>query len=210
MDVFWQQIKFEALHQPPTLRAFKGPRAGEYVFVPGRLHRWKRVELIIKAFRYVKKDIPLRIVGTGEDESRLRALAASDPRIEFLGRVTDERLLDLYAGALVVPFVPINEDYGLITIEAFRSQKPVITCLDSGEPTFFVRDHETGFVVPPEPEIIAQKINYFIDHPDHGPRWVPMGWQRCLILPGIRWSQSSSQRLNCRGNTCADGKYAQQ
>ena len=193
VDVFWHQIKFEALHHPSALRAFKGPRAGEYVFVPGRLHRWKRVELIIKAFRYVKQDIPLRIVGTGEDESRLRALAASDPRIEFLGRVTDERLLDLYAGALVVPFVPLNEDYGLITIEAFRSQKPVITCLDSGEPTFFVRDRETGFVVPPEPEIIAQKINYFIDHPDHGAQ---MGANGFAAVSHITWDTVVAKLLS--------------
>jgi FkbM family methyltransferase len=191
--LFWQQITFEVLHPPPTLQGFREPRAGEYVFVPGRLHRWKRVELIIKAFQYVKKDIPLRIAGTGEDESHLRAIAASDPRIEFLGRVTDDQLLELYAGALVVPFVPINEDYGLITIEAFRCQKPVITCHDSGEPTFFVRDHETGFVVPPEPEIIAQKINYLIDHPDHG---TEMGANGFAAVSHITWDTVVAKLLS--------------
>ena len=71
---------------PPALQGFREPRAGEYVFVPGRLHRWKRVDLLIKALQYVKKDIPLWIAGTGEDEASLRALAAGDRRIEFLGR----------------------------------------------------------------------------------------------------------------------------
>jgi len=148
------------------------------VFLPGRLHSWKRVDLIVKAFQYVKKDIPLKIAGIGEAEPSIRALAAGDRRIEFLGRVTDEQLLDLYAGALVIPFVPINEDYGLITIEAFRSKKPVITCLDSGEPTYFVKDDETGFVVRPEPEAIAQKINYLIDHPDHGAEMGEKGFSK--------------------------------
>jgi FkbM family methyltransferase len=189
----WQQITFEVLHPPPALQGFREPRAGAYVLVPGRLHRWKRVDLIIKAFQYVKRDIPLRIVGTGEDESRLRALAAGDPRIEFLGRVTDEQLLELYAGALAVPFVPINEDYGLITIEAFRSRKPVITCLDSGEPTVFVRDHETGFVVRPEPEIIAQKINYLIDHPDHG---AEMGAKGFAAVSHITWDAVVARLLS--------------
>jgi glycosyltransferase involved in cell wall biosynthesis len=185
VDLFWQQIEFEVLHPPPALWGFRPPRAGEYVFLPGRLHRWKRVDLVVKAFQYVKKDIPLKIAGTGEDEPSLRALAASDPRIEFLGRVTDEQLLDLYAGALVVPFVPVREDYGLITIEAFRSQKPVITCIDSGEPTYFVKDDETGFVARPEPEAIAQKINYLIDHPDHG---TEMGERGFSAVSHITWA----------------------
>jgi glycosyltransferase involved in cell wall biosynthesis len=184
VDGFWQQIKFEVLHPPPVLREFRAPRAGAYVFLPGRLHSWKRVDLVVKAFQYVKKDIPLKIAGTGEAEPSLRALAAGDHRIEFLGRVPDEQLLDLYAGALVIPFVPVDEDYGFITIEAFRSRKPVITCFDSGEPTTFVRDHETGFVVKPDPEAIAQKINYLTEHPDHG---VEMGEKGFLTVAHITW-----------------------
>ncbi len=184
VDSFWHQINFEVLHPPPTLRNFREPRAGEYVLVPGRLHRWKRVDLVIKAFQHIKTDISLKIVGTGEDEAHLRELAADDRRIEFLGRVSDEQLLDLYAGALVIPFVPVNEDYGLITIEAFRSKKPVITCTDSGEPISFVRDTETGFVVNPEPEAIAAKINYLIDHPDHA---TAMGEQGFASVSHITW-----------------------
>jgi glycosyltransferase involved in cell wall biosynthesis/GT2 family glycosyltransferase len=184
VDAFWHQIKFEVLHPPPALQGYRLPRAGAYVFLPGRLHRWKRVDLVVKAFQYIKKDIPLKIAGMGDDEPSLRALAAGDRRIEFLGRVTDEQLLNLYAGALVIPFVPVNEDYGLITIEAFRSKKPVITCHDSGEPTYFVKDDETGFVVRPEPEAIAQKIEYLIEHPDHG---AEMGERAFSTVAHITW-----------------------
>jgi FkbM family methyltransferase len=193
VDVFWQQIKFEVLPPAPALQGFQEPRAGEYVFLPGRLHRWKRVDLLIKAFQYVKKDIPLKIVGTGEDEQSLRALAAGDRRIEFLGRVSDEQLLDLYAGALVVPFVPVHEDYGLITIEAFKSKKPVITCTDSGEPTYFVKNAENGFVLKPEPEAIAQKINYLIAHPDHG---AEMGEKGFSSVAHITWDAVVSRLLS--------------
>ena len=58
-------------------------------------------------------------------------------------------LADLYADALLVPFVPKHEDYGLITIEAFKSGKPVLTCTDSGETLEFVRDGHNGYVVEP-------------------------------------------------------------
>ncbi len=55
----------------------------------------------------------------------MRELAGGDPRIEFLGLVSEERLRDLYARALVTIFPPINEDLGLITLESFAAAKPV-------------------------------------------------------------------------------------
>ena len=39
------------------------------------------------------------------------------------------------------------------------SHKPVITCSDSGGPLEFVRDGENGFVLPPEPEAIAERLD---------------------------------------------------
>ena len=117
-------MPFEALHHPPALEGFRQPRPGRYVFMPGRLHRWKRVHLLIEAFKRVRADIPLKIAGTGEDEERLRRIAAGDPRIEFLGHVDEATLIDLYTEALVVPFVPAQrrlwagDDRGLPEPEA--------------------------------------------------------------------------------------------
>ena len=103
----------------------------------------------------MKRDVPLLITGTGEDEKALRAAAAGDRRIRFLGNVDEAALSDLYADALLVPFVPKHEDYGLITIEAFKSGKPVLTCTDSGETLEFVRDGHNGYVVEPNAREIA-------------------------------------------------------
>ena len=61
----------------------------------------------------------------------------------------------LYADALAVPFVPYDEDYGLVTIEAMRSGKPVLTATDSGGPTEFVRDGRTGVLCAPDAASIA-------------------------------------------------------
>ncbi len=189
-DPFWHSMRFEAVHHPPALCAFHDPRPGRYVFLPSRLHRWKRVDLVIKAFQYLDRDIDLKIAGTGEDEAQFRALAGSDRRIQFIGRVSDDQLLDLYAGALVVPFVPYLEDYGLVTVEAFRSQKPVITCTDSGEPARLVRNFETGFVVDPDPRAIAERITYLVDHPQHA---AEMGHAGCASVSSITWESVISK-----------------
>ena len=76
------------------------------------------------AMAHVPGDLPLLIAGTGPEEPRLRALAAGDPRIRFLGFVPDDALVDLYADALAVAFVPDDEDLGLITLEAMGCAHP--------------------------------------------------------------------------------------
>ena len=160
----WNNIGATAIHHPPRLEGFYCEEY-KHIFMPGRLHRWKRPGLMIEAMKHIKEDIKLLIAGTGEDEDSLRKLAGGDPRVEFLGYIDDETMLELYANSLVVPFLPKSEDYGLITIEAMKSKKPVITCDDSGEPLTFVRDGETGYVAPPEPEAIAARISHLVKNP---------------------------------------------
>jgi len=130
----------------------------QFLFVPSRLHRWKRIDLVIRAMSYVDTDIRVKIAGTGEDENRFRELARGDARIEFLGWVTQRKLGKLYANALAVIFAPLREDFGFVTAEAFASAKPVITCSDSGEPARLVRDGLTGFICRPNPKSLAKKI----------------------------------------------------
>ena len=161
---WWKSIGFEVLHPAPAISTFKPSKRQDYILMPGRLHRWKRVGLVIEAYKRVKRDVPLLITGTGEDEGALRALAAGDRRIRFLGNVDDRQLVDLYADALLVPFVPRQEDYGFITIEAFKTGKAVLTCTDSGEPLEFVRDGDTGYVVEPDAGAIAARLTHAIDH----------------------------------------------
>ncbi|WP_172124352.1 MULTISPECIES: glycosyltransferase [unclassified Devosia] len=149
---------------PPAHRDDYHCAGDDYLFTSSRLDSPKRLDLLIAAMQQVKADIPLLIAGTGPDEARLKALAAADPRIKFLGFVADEQIPDLYANALAVPFVPYDEDYGLVTIEAMRSSKPVLTFADSGGPTEFVVDGENGYVVPPSPAALAQRIDHLASH----------------------------------------------
>jgi glycosyltransferase involved in cell wall biosynthesis len=144
----------KCLRHPTTLA---GLREGQfdYFLLPGRLHRWKRVDLAIDAVLASSAPLKLIISGDGEDANHFHRRANGDPRIEFVGRVSDEKLLDLYANAMAVIFVPKSEDLGLVTLEAYRSGKPVITCCDSGEPARIVQHGVSGFVPDPEAHCIS-------------------------------------------------------
>jgi glycosyltransferase involved in cell wall biosynthesis len=99
---------------------------GEHYLVVSRLEQWKRVDYAIEAFN--KLGFPLRVIGTGAEESRLRAKAKAN--IEFLGAVDDATLALEYAAAKAVVFTPFLE-YGLIPLEANASGTPVI-CYGKG------------------------------------------------------------------------------
>lgn len=195
-DPFWNQINFEVIHPSSIFSDFKEPKNGEFIFSPGRLHRWKRVDLVIKAMKYVPYDIKLLIAGKGEDAEEFKKLVKRlkiEDKIEFLGMVPDEELLELYAMSTVVPYTPKNEDFGYITLEAFKSKKPVITCYDSGETTYIVKDGISGFVVEPDPKKIAEKINYFIENPDEAKR---MGENGYNSVQDVTWENAIKKILD--------------
>jgi glycosyltransferase involved in cell wall biosynthesis len=148
-------------HPPPLAGQLKPGPYGPYVLSAGRLELTKRVDLIIKAIAHTPSPVKLVIVGEGPLRPRLEALAEVTgvaDRVTFTGRIDDQQLVDLYAGALGVVFPPFDEDYGYITLEAFLAKKPVITTKDAGGPLEFVEDAVNGFVTEPEPEAIAAAI----------------------------------------------------
>ena len=94
----------------------------------GRLTYSKRVDLAIEAANKLK--IPLKIVGTGSEEKNLRALAG--PTVEFLGSVSDEELAKLYSGAKALIFCALDEDFGMVPVEAEAAGTPVIALAQGG------------------------------------------------------------------------------
>ena len=93
------------------------------------------------------------------DLKKLAKEIGVEDRVRFLGFVTDDEVLKLYANALGVYCAPIDEDYGYISLEAFLSKRPVVTCDDSGGVLEFVKNDISGYVVKNQPEMIGEAIN---------------------------------------------------
>ncbi len=176
---------------PPVLAQGFYCGSQNYFLLPGRLHRWKRVDLVIRAMQNFSADVPLLIAGSGEDDAEFRRLAGDDPRIRFLGFVSDAEMLKLYADALAVVFVPKDEDFGYIAVEAMLSHKPVIVCKDSGEPARVVQNGRSGFVVDPDPVEIAGAMSLLASNRELARE---MGECACQNAPSQSWD-SVVQRL---------------
>jgi glycosyltransferase involved in cell wall biosynthesis len=157
-------------HPPPRDDAFRVGPSENYILSVGRLESIKRIEPLVRAMAHTESSLRCVICGTGPEEEALRALAEAegvDDRIDFRGTTSFDDLVDLYAGSLAVYFAPFEEDYGYITLEAFLSGKPVVTAPDSGGPTEFVADGETGVVVELDPEKLGEKLRTLAANPTH-------------------------------------------
>jgi glycosyltransferase involved in cell wall biosynthesis len=136
-------VEAPIVHPPVELGRFSPAEPEDYVLVVCELVRHKRVDLALEAAR--RAGVRVKVVGGGADEQRLRTLYAQ--HAEFLGRIDDAALADVYARAraLVMPNV---EEFGITAVEAQAAGRPVVA-MAAGGALETVVDGETGVLVPP-------------------------------------------------------------
>lgn len=132
----------------------------KYFLIGCRLAPYKRVDIVIEAFKKLGSGYKLKVFGDGVDLKRLEKIADQAPNIEFLGRVSDEERARLYASAEA--FInPQEEDFGITVVESMASGRPVIAYAKGGA-TETVIESETGvFFNEQSSEAIYQVVKNF-------------------------------------------------
>jgi glycosyltransferase involved in cell wall biosynthesis len=128
---------------PPVDTAFFTPGddgPGDYDLVVSALAPYKRLDLVLEAYRGTGRLV--RVVGGGPEEDRLRALAPREA--ELLGPVSDQRLRELYRGCRAV-IMPGVEDFGIVPLEAMACGRPAVVYGEGGGPETVV-EGRTGLV----------------------------------------------------------------
>lgn len=119
----------------------------------GRLKRYKRVDLPLRALRWLRdRKVACRLLVAGEgdrrpDLEREAAALGVDDRVAFLGWVSEERKVELFRKAWVHLLTSSKEGWGISNLEAAACATPTVA---SDRPGLrdSVRDGETGFLVP--------------------------------------------------------------
>lgn len=127
-----------------------------YFLVVSRLVPYKRVDLVISAFN--KLGWPLKIVGTGREEKKLKMMAKKN--IQFLGQLTDRELLSYYQKCQALIF-PQEEDFGLAALEAQSCGKPVIAYKKGGALETIIEGKTGEFFSEQKTECLIEKLKNF-------------------------------------------------
>src|SRR4030095_15590015 len=179
-------------HPPPNAEQYYSSPAEDYLFFPSRLCLPKRQALVLEALAMTKSPVRVKFAGTADQpaySNELRTLSRRmrvHDRVEWLGQISEEEKLKLYARSLAVIYPPIDEDYGDVAVEALLGEKPVITCSDSGGPLEFVRHEQTGVVSAPNPNSLAQAFDAIWQNREQAKMWGESG-RRLYCDMNISW-----------------------
>ena len=127
-----------------------------YFLIVSRLVPYKRIDIAIRAFNKLK--LPLKIVGSGSEDKKLRSIANSN--IEFLGYLTERELVRYYKDCRALIF-PGIEDFGLTALEAQSFGKPVIAFRGGGALETIIEGKTGEFFYPQNEEALIEKVKDF-------------------------------------------------
>ena len=117
----------DVIYPPVEMDQFQLQPKGDFYLAGGRIVPYKRFDVIVEAFSRLGRK--LKIFGDGPELANLKAVASDN--IEFLGKVSQAELQQLYAEALA--FInPQVEDFGITMVEAMASGTPVVALNEGG------------------------------------------------------------------------------
>lgn len=169
---------------------------GDYIFYPSRLIRHKRQDLAIEAMRYTKTDVKLVIAGNPESLGYLNELEnivkkfKLQEKVKVIGRwISDDEKIEFFSDSLGGLYIPYDEDsYGYPTLEAYHSEKPVVTCSDSGGTLEIIEDNINGYVADPEPQALAEAFDKLYMNKQNAKKMGRSGFDKAMAMD-ISWDK---------------------
>ncbi len=138
------------------------------IFYPARLIPRKNHIVLIRALAHLKgkavSDFTLALTGNIEDTKYFRQIITEiekndlSKNVLFLGKISREKLLDLYSQAHVVVLTSLEESFSLVVAEAMATGTPVVASPVGIVPDV-IKDGKNGLIVDPtNPKDIADKL----------------------------------------------------
>ena len=152
---------------------------GPTILFVGRHEPRKGLGVLLDALRMLPTDVRLQIAGSGSETASLQARSASDPRIEWLGTVTDSEKIARLKGADVLCAPSLRgESFGIVLLEAMAAGAAVVA---SDLPGYrnVARSGRDGLLVPPgDPVELAGALGRVLSNAAESSRLVAAGYAR--------------------------------
>jgi phosphatidylinositol alpha-mannosyltransferase len=142
------------------------PTDGRTIFFLGRHEPRKGLDVLLAALPLLPADVTVWIGSDGPDTERLRVRHAGDPRITWLGRLSDEeKRRRLKAADIFCAPSLRGESFGVVLLEAMAAGAAIVASDLSGY-RLVARPDQDGLLVPPgDAEALAAALNRVLDDP---------------------------------------------
>ncbi|WP_157744146.1 glycosyltransferase [Halopenitus persicus] len=156
---YWGVENPEVVYPPTEIQSYTSGEHRDFYLSFSRLTADKRFDEIIGAFRH-HPDKHLVIGGSGPKEQELKSLAEDMDNVEFRGYLEESEKRELLGSANALVYAAVNEDFGMVPIEAYASGTPVIGVRD-GYTKYQIRDGVTGILYERGVSSLADAIEQF-------------------------------------------------
>jgi len=157
---------FNGIEIPRFAQAEPWPTEGRTIFFLGRHEPRKGLDVLLAALPLLPADVTVWIGSDGPDTERLRVRHAGDPRLHWLGRLSDEekrrrlRAADIFCAPSLR-----GESFGVVLLEAMAAGAAIVASDLSGY-RLVARPDQDGLLVPPgDAEALAGALNRILDEP---------------------------------------------
>ena len=121
------ELVFNGIETERFVKATPWPTEGPTILFMGRHEPRKGLDVLLEAMTRLPGDVRLWVASDGPQTEELRARAAGDGRIEWLGRISDEEAASRLRGADVFCAPSIRgESFGVVLLEAMSAQTPIV------------------------------------------------------------------------------------
>lgn len=122
----------------------------------GRHEPRKGLEVLIDAMRAMPTDVDLWVASDGPETERLRIESAGDPRIHWIGRVSEAQKIELMRAASVFCAPSLGgESFGIVLLEGMAAETPVVASNLAGYAMVARHGSDAVLVEPGDPVDLA-------------------------------------------------------
>lgn len=146
-------------YRRPDIERVKQPT----IFFCGRYEPRKGLEVLLEALKSVPQNVRLWVAADGPGIDVLRNRFASDDRIDWLGRITEDDKIKRLASCTVFCAPSLHsESFGIVLLEAMAAQAPLVASALDGYCNVATHDLDALLVPPGDAALLADALNQIL------------------------------------------------
>jgi phosphatidylinositol alpha-mannosyltransferase len=153
------ELLFNGIEVERFAKATPAPSTRPTIFFIGRHEERKGLAVLLDALRHLPRDVTVWVGGSGPQTEALRARHGGDPRIVWLGRLSDDDVAARMRGADVFCAPSLHgESFGIVLLEAMAAGAVVVASALDGYSNVATHDVDALLTPPGDSDALAAAL----------------------------------------------------